>query len=254
MSARSRLLQPLSSNYFGDAEGEIKVLDGARSFSAPSNLNLRGLSARVDLPEWTMTAWIQLDREGGTNVIRKPLGASLPAKELSCWGWYIGWPSDRFDYGAHDFGGGSKSQAAALESVVSNVSSAADGQVHHVAVVVTSTTLEFWLDGGKTFESRLPRPVTDCSGQVLEVGGKAPLLGEITFYPRRLREIDLKEILFAGFTLEAIAQVCRLAAAPPPDVPRTACACASHRGKGPKRQRQVGGGCDGRPAMVGLRW
>jgi hypothetical protein len=212
VSARSRLLQPLSSNYFADAEGEIKVFEGTRAFSAPSNLNVAGLSARVDLLEWTMTAWIQLDSEGGTNVIRKPLGASQPARELSCWGWYIGWPYDRFDYGAHDFRGG-KTEPAVFESVVSNASSAADGQVHHVAVVVTSTSLEFWVDGAKSFESQLARPVTDCSGQVLEVGGNAPLLGEITFYPRRLREVDLKEVLFAGFTLEAIAQV------PPPDGP-----------------------------------
>jgi hypothetical protein len=100
LSARSRLLQPLSSVYFGDAEGEIKIFANTRSFDAALNLNARGLNPRVDSAEWTITAWVQLDIEGGTNIIRKPLGVSLPAKDLSCWAWYIGWPYDRFDYGA----------------------------------------------------------------------------------------------------------------------------------------------------------
>ena len=64
------------------------------------------------------------------------------------------------------------------------------------------------MDGNKSWESALPRPVTDCPGSALEVGGSnVPLLGEITFYSRRLQGIDIKEILFAGFTLEAISQV-----------------------------------------------
>ena len=100
LSARSRLLQPLSSQYWLDAEGEIKILENTRSFSAPLNLNLRSLNPRVDSAEWSITAWVQLDMEGGTNIIRKPLGGSLPARDLSCWAWYIGWPNDRFDYGA----------------------------------------------------------------------------------------------------------------------------------------------------------
>jgi len=27
--------------------------------------------------------------------------------KLSCWAWYVGKPNDRFDFGAHDFRGGS---------------------------------------------------------------------------------------------------------------------------------------------------
>ena len=98
-------------------------------------------------------------------------------------------------------------ESAAQESVVSNRSSAGDGEVHHVALVVTSQRIEFWMDGSKMWEGSIPRPVTDCPGAALEVGSSnVPLLGDIIFYPRRLQEMDMKEIIFAGFTLEAIAQ------------------------------------------------
>jgi hypothetical protein len=50
-------------------------------------------------------------------------------------------------------------------------------------------------------------PVTDCSGLAIEIGGEdVQQLGEITFYPHRLGQIDMREVLYAGYSLESIAE------------------------------------------------
>ena len=206
ISARSRLLMPLSMEYFSEQEGEIRIFEGIRSFEAALPLNVRDMHPKVDTLEWTMTAWVQLEKEGGATIIRKPLSSSEDGKHLSCWSWYVGWPNDRFEYGAHDFGGSTDSHIM-QESIVSSTASAEDGEVHYVALVVFQDKLEMWVDAEKKFEGALPRPVTDCSGLALEVGSQdVPRLGEITFYPHKMTQVAMKEIYFAGFTLEAIAE------------------------------------------------
>jgi hypothetical protein len=205
VSARSRILQPLSSDYFSEHDGEIKIFDGFSSFAAPVPLNVKDLKAKIDTPEWTMTAWVQLETDGGAMIVRKPLGKSKDEQKLSCWSWYVGWPYDKFEYGAHDFGGG-KYVTAVQESATSpNSSTIDDGTVHHVAVVVMSDKIQFWVDAEMTHEATLPRPITDCAGQAIEIGSAdVPQLGEIVFYPHKMEQVHFKEILFAGFTLEAI--------------------------------------------------
>ena len=44
-------------------------------------------------------AWIQLDVGGGAYVLRKPLGKTPEEQRLSCWGWYVGMPAERVDFG-----------------------------------------------------------------------------------------------------------------------------------------------------------
>jgi hypothetical protein len=56
-------------------------------------------------------------------------------EELSCWGWYVGMPSNKFTFGAHDFRGGSF-ETGLEESVSSanvNVFDVSDGEMHNVA-------------------------------------------------------------------------------------------------------------------------
>ena len=105
LNQQTRLLMPLSTEYFSEHDGEIRIFEGTRSFEEKLPLNVRDMNPKVDTPEWTLTAWVQLEKEGGANIVRKPLGVSSQEKSCTCWGWYVGWPNDRFDYGAHDFAG-----------------------------------------------------------------------------------------------------------------------------------------------------
>ena len=105
LNQQTRLLMPLSTEYFSEHGGEIRIFEGTRSFEEKLPLNVRHMNPKVDTPEWTLTAWVQLEKEGGANIVRKPLGVSAQEKDCTCWGWYVGWPNDRFDYGAHDFAG-----------------------------------------------------------------------------------------------------------------------------------------------------
>ena len=188
-----------------EPDGEVKLFDGFSGFAAPMSLDLMDLKAKIDTPEWTIGAWVQLESEGGAVVVRKPLGKSQEERDLSCWSWYVGWPRDKFEYGAHDYGGGIYATAVQESIVGSNATIVDDGNVHHVAVVVTRNKLQFWVDAEMTFETALERPVTDCaSGEILIGSRDIPMMGEIVFYPHKLTQIQFKEIIFAGFTLEAI--------------------------------------------------
>jgi hypothetical protein len=52
----------------------------------------------------------------------------------------------------------------------------------------------------------ISRPVTDCSGRTLELGdANIPTLGEITFFARGLSQVEMEEIMSAGYSLKDIA-------------------------------------------------
>ena len=99
----------------------------------------------MDSPAWSLLAWVQLPKNGGANILRKPLGKSQAEMELSCWSWHVGNPSDRLDFGAHDFRGGTLTSEL-HESILANTSAAADGALHHVALVVTPSNVTFYMD------------------------------------------------------------------------------------------------------------
>ena len=208
VSKQSQLLMPLSNEYFSTKEGQVLIFEGIREFEDFHTMNVRDLNVNVDIREFTITAWVQYETEGGGNIVRKPLGLGPAEHDLSCWGWYAGWPGDRFFFGAHDFAGGTDVEA--LEETIdlnTGSSHADDGKLHYVALVVTAETVEFWVDAEKKSEQALPRPVTDCSGNTLEIGGpNVPQLGQVIFYPRRLQRMDMQEVMFAGFTLEELAE------------------------------------------------
>jgi hypothetical protein len=208
VSRQSHSLQQLSSLYFFDSKGEVLLLPGVRDLDKPITLNLHSLKADIDVPEWSITAWVELDKEEGSYIIRKPLDVSKAETDLVCWGWFVGSPCDRLDYGAHDFRGDQSSFSPWMlqESVESKLSSSVPGSgLRYVALVVTHDVVEFWVDAKLQATQPLPRPVTDCSGNVFLLGGAGVSLGEITLYSRRLVEMDMTEILFAGFTLGSIA-------------------------------------------------
>ena len=91
----------------------------------------------------------------------------------------------------------------AQESVKGSGSEVADGILHSVAVVVTPSNVTFYMDGNQQSSVILERPVTDCKGKVLEIGdSNIPQLGEVIFFARALTEVELREIMFTGFTLQ----------------------------------------------------
>ena len=108
----------------------------------------------------------------------------------------------------------------AQESVTGNGSAVADGILHSVAVVVTQSNVTFYLDGDLQSSTALERPVTDCHGKALEIGdNNIPQLGELTFFARALTEVEMREIMFAGFTLQVLPKLMsslKDAVTPPP--------------------------------------
>jgi len=117
---------------------------GLDRFKEMRVLEVEGLEPRVDSPAWSLMAWVQLQKNGGANILRKPLGKSQAERELSCWAWYVGFPSTRFDFGAHDFRGGDSTEMQ--ESISADSSDGADGLLHNVALVVTTSSITFYLD------------------------------------------------------------------------------------------------------------
>ena len=205
VSSESRVMQPLSSKYFVEQTGEMKILAGVRRFAKAETIEVEGLEPGIDSMAFSMLAWIKLNPDTGANVLRKPLGRLPEERHLSCWGWYVGSPAERFDFGAHDFGG-TLTGAAQQESVSGGPSIAADGNLHMVAVVVNQTTLSFYTDAKLQYTVKLRRPVTDCSGRALVVGAESlPRLGEITFFPRQLTDTEMQEVISFGYTLESLA-------------------------------------------------
>ena len=108
----------------------------------------------------------------------------------------------------------------AQESATGNGLGVADGILHSVAVVVTPSNVTFYMDGDLQSSTTLERPVTDCHGKALEIGdNNVPKLGEVTFFARALTEVEMREIMFAGFTLQVFPKLMsslKHAVTPPP--------------------------------------
>ena len=65
LSEQSRLLQPLSSQYFIEETGEMKVMMGVRKFLEEEIVEIEGLEPAIDSAAFSLTAWIKLTPEGG---------------------------------------------------------------------------------------------------------------------------------------------------------------------------------------------
>jgi len=208
LSEAARRLQPASSAYFVEETGEIQIMKGIRKFSVASTVKVAGLDPRIDSPSFSIMAWITLKKGKGGNILRKPLG-QVPAQiGLSCWAWSVGSPRDRFDFGAHDFRGGTFEEELqeTVDTGVNSSSSVDDGKLHNVAVVVNQESLSFFTDAKLQARIMLQRPITDCTGSTLEIGDvDIPALGEITFFPREITTTEMEEKMDLGHTSGSIA-------------------------------------------------
>jgi len=200
MSKASRRMQIQSSEYFVTA-AEQKIVSGLVSLTAPLSLLAGGLSARIDSPAFSISAWVELGSSAGAYVIRKPLRPTGTYYALSCWGLYVGQSEMRFDFGAHDSGRLDVGQASV--SVPSN--SETVSSLHMQTVVVNQTHISFFTNAVLVGRKALTRAVTDCSSEGLEVGGDGMRLGEIVFYPRALSPSQVGEVFIGGNTLESLA-------------------------------------------------
>jgi len=93
-------------------------------------------------------------------------------------------------------------------SASAGLTNSSDGNLHMVAVVVNQTSVSFFTDAVLTAEVPLAQPVTDCINTRMRVGQATtviPQLGEITFFPRPISAVEMKEIMATGFTYQAIA-------------------------------------------------
>jgi len=190
---------------------EIKVVSGVKSFDRGVIVDVAGITPRIDSPSFSIIAWVQLRPGQGSNLLRKPVGASADEKSLSCWGFQVGAPQDTFTFGAHDFKGGEDQQA--LEHVVTSglgSSNVTDGKMHFVALVVDqnsfSAKISFYVDAKLQGQQEVQRPVTDCAPTALEVGGVGiSRMGELTVVSRKYSENEMREVMSNGYTLQSLA-------------------------------------------------
>ena len=191
---------------------EIKVVAGVKSFQQKGVImNVAGIAPRIDSPSFSIVAWVQLCPGCGSNLLRKPVGSSLNAKGLTCWGFHVGAPEDTFTFGAHDFQGPETTEA--LEHVVTSglgSSNVTDGRMHYVALVVDqnsfSANISFYVDAKLQGLQKTRRPVTDCAPTALEVGGAGVVqIAELTVISRKVSVNEMREIMSSGYTLQSLA-------------------------------------------------
>lgn len=200
VSMNTKKLQP-SSGLFFNTEAEQKIVSGFRSFDAPVKLRLEGLHARVDSPAFSMTAWVKSAPKPGGYILRKPFADAGDASELSCWGWFFG-ASPRLDFGAHDLVS-SVRRPITQESVKVPNWPWRTGW-HLQTLVVTQDSAAFFQDDMLVTTVTLPRPMTDCVRETLEMGTDGMEVGDLTFYVGELSAANVQEIFSQGMTLHNI--------------------------------------------------
>eukprot|EP00961_Rhodomonas_salina_P241206 3259438-Rhodomonas_salina.1 len=158
VSETSRTVMPLSSDHFVEKGGELKLFSGTRKFRQTLLLDNEDADPRISSPSFTFTVWIRIEPGKGGTIIRKPLGTSFSESQLSCWGWHEGFPTSRFTFGAHDFGG---SQSSELERT----------GVRYPSIEADSATAMGWVEHDRRMQV-LPA-YSGWSGQESAVGTHA---------------------------------------------------------------------------------
>jgi len=160
----------VSSDYFMEDEGEIKIWPGLEKFDKPVSIDIKSMRPRVDSPAFSLHAWVQQSSKSNgvpcvgvcahicvcgcvlssmscsysvhvyeirraarqVWILRKPLGSEGAERELSCWGWHVLGEQQRLVFGSHDFGDSS----GRFEELVSNGSFSSTTSMNHLALVV----------------------------------------------------------------------------------------------------------------------
>lgn len=64
----------------------VLLMRHTSAFPVKRLVQVRGLEPRIDSPSWSFTAWVQLEKGKGANILRKPLGTASTsyAKPRAC--------------------------------------------------------------------------------------------------------------------------------------------------------------------------
>eukprot|EP00930_Biecheleria_cincta_P090995 TRINITY_DN8047_c0_g1_i8.p1 TRINITY_DN8047_c0_g1~~TRINITY_DN8047_c0_g1_i8.p1 ORF type:complete len:1707 (+),score=239.26 TRINITY_DN8047_c0_g1_i8:19-5139(+) len=202
LSAASNTMQVSSSSYFVNRD-QVMIVSDPAFYEHSHYMDVKGLSFPVDAVEVSFLAWVQVDAGRRVNLLGRRLDKQVSS--LSCWSWIYG-PEMEFDFGAHDYGHLHDSHGSADQEVIRTATRAYHPPgMHLVVLVIRQDTVEFWQNESLVGHTKLSRPVTDCIGSGLEVGGSGLLLGMLSFFPWALGAAEIHEIYVQGNTLEFIA-------------------------------------------------
>jgi len=221
VSANSKRLMPMSSDSLIDAvPGDLEIVSQVRAFSEQELLQLPpGSRVRVDGPEWTLSAWVRLDRG---NIIKQVSGTS----QLTCWAWEVE-SEMQLRFGGHDSqaetiikgvpinerraakpkitggeasSGGSASGAGAGGGGGGNL-----GNLQHVAVVVKQGgSASFFRNGVLNSSVPLPRDITSCIGAIA-LADPAVTMASLKFHARALSDREVEDMFKNGKLLVEVA-------------------------------------------------
>ena len=192
-----------SSNLLDAVPGDLELVSQLSVFSAPERLELQaGTRVRVDGPEWTLSAWVRLDRG---NILKQVAGNS----ETTCWAWLVDGTHMQLRFGGHDSeaetvlqgfpmkqrrvsktapGDADGGPAAPVSDSDANGGAPAGGfadggitltRLQHVAVVVKQRgSARFFRNGALNASAPLTRDITACIGPIViaDVRLSIPLL------------------------------------------------------------------------------
>ena len=204
VSRQAEQFQPASSFYFVHPADQ-KLLRGITSTLGAPRLVIKDPSLRVapvDRPAFSFSLWLDAGGVEG-NIVWKPI-SPLGVERDPCWGFSVteNGQGRRFSFGAHDF-------AIALSSaryhVVDVPGKFASTGLHLENYVVSHTLLIMYQDGVEMGRTTLPRPVTDCLGNTVELGDLGLRIGEVAFFPKPISLFEVKEIFELGMPSYAIA-------------------------------------------------
>jgi hypothetical protein len=193
VSADSKQLMLMSSSNLLDAvPGDLELVSQLSVFSAPERLELQaGTRVRVDGPEWTLSAWVRLDRG---NILKQVAGNS----ETTCWAWEVDGTQMQLRFGGHDSeaetvlqgfpmkqrrapktaqgdvdGGAYAAQVSDADGGAPAAGGFADGGttftgLQHVAVVIKQRgSARFFRNGALNASAPLTRDITACIGPIV---------------------------------------------------------------------------------------
>ena len=202
ISRRTEQFQPASASYFVEPADQ-KLLFGITPVLGAPHLILKEPSLRVapvDRPAFSFSLWLDAGGVNG-NILWKPV-SPLGLERAPCWGFSVSDTGRRLSFGAHDHGMAS----ATVSHVEVDVPGAfARSGLHLENYVVSGTLLVVYQDGVERGRATLPRPVTDCDGNTVELGDLGLRIGEVAFFPKAISQFEVKEIFELGMPSYAIA-------------------------------------------------
>lgn len=205
LSHQAKKFSITSSARFDEPDG-VELVRERIEFQKPRALFSRAAEPSVT-KAFTMAAWVE--RMPGSRVsvslLRRPMASN---RLLNCWAWR--YPSE-LRYGAHDFFAAPDELADGTmqQTIVktnSSYSTSRVGELVHTVITVEGGVLNFFRNALLIDRIPLPRPVTDCiNPDTTELGDERIAMSAVKFYPRALKDHEVKEMFEGGAPLLEVA-------------------------------------------------